>query len=138
MQQTHAIQVLDLFPADSSFTLTSVDSVIEQPAFMADTIFPFTTYDACIVTTAPEQMQARKFKVYPNPNTGRFTVEFTDPLMAESYYSVYDAMGRLLFQRPLPKGRETEHVDLARFGRGTYMIRFTSPDGVQHERVVLE
>jgi hypothetical protein len=138
MQQTHAIQVLDLFPADSSFTLTSVDSVIEQPAFMADTIFPFTTYDACIVTTAPEQMQARKFKVYPNPNTGRFTVEFTDPLIKESYYSVYDAMGRLLYQRPLSTGRETEDVDLSRFGRGTYMIRFTSPDGVQHERVVLE
>jgi hypothetical protein len=31
-----------------------------------------------------------------------------------------------------------EEVDLSRFGRGTYMIRFTSPDGVQHERVVLE
>jgi hypothetical protein len=138
-EQYHPVQVLDLFPTDSSFTLTSVDGAVVYPAFMNDTIFdPIATYDACIVTTAPDQMQARKFKVYPNPNTGRFTVEFADPLMAESYYSVYDAMGRLLFQRPLPKGRETEEVDLSRFGRGTYMIRFTSPDGVQHERVVLE
>ncbi|MCB0778368.1 MAG: hypothetical protein KDC03_02290, partial [Flavobacteriales bacterium] len=31
---------------------------------------------------------------HPNPTTGRFTMEFPDPLMAESYYSVYDVMGR--------------------------------------------
>jgi hypothetical protein len=39
---------------------------------------------------------------------------------------------------PLPTGATLEEVDLSRFGRGTYMTRFTSPDGVQHERVVLE
>jgi hypothetical protein len=135
----HPIQIMDLFPTDSSFVLTSVDGATAHPAFVSDTTFaPINVYDACATTAVANPMQPRKFKVYPNPNTGRFTVEFVDPLMAESYYSVYDAMGRLLFQRPLPKGRETEEVDLSRFGRGTYMIRFTSPDGVQHERVVLE
>ncbi len=44
--------------------------------------------------------------VRPNPNTGHFTLSFADPLMAESYYSVYDTMGKLLFQRPLPQGKD--------------------------------
>ncbi|MBK6343491.1 MAG: T9SS type A sorting domain-containing protein [Flavobacteriales bacterium] len=79
-----------------------------------------------------------RMRVRPNPNTGRFTVQFTDPLMAESYYSVYDAMGKLLYQRPLPKGRQTEEVDLSRFGAGTYVIRFTDKEGSCHERVVVE
>jgi hypothetical protein len=80
----------------------------------------------------------RALGVYPNPNTGRFTVQFSDPLVAESYYSVYDAMGKLLYQRPLPKGRQTEEVDLSRFGAGTYVIRFTDKEGSCHERVVVE
>jgi hypothetical protein len=136
----HPIQIMDLFPTDSSFVLTSVDGATVHPAFVSDTTFaPINVYNACTTTAVTNPMRpGRKFKVYPNPNTGRFTVEFPDPLMAESYYSVYDAMGRLLYQRPLSTGRETEDVDLSRFGRGTYMIRFTSPDGVQHERVVLE
>ena len=138
-EQVHPVQVLDLFPTDSSFVLTSVDGAVALPAFVNDTICdPIATYDACIATTVPDYVRARKPRVYPNPNTGRFTVEFPDPLMAESYYSVYDALGRLLYQRPLPTGSTVEEVDLSRFGRGTYMIRFTSPDGVQHERVVLE
>ncbi len=79
-----------------------------------------------------------KPSVRPNPNTGRFTVVFQDPLMAESYYSVYDAMGRLLYQRPLATGKTTEEVDLSRFGTGTYVIKFTDPQGTCYERVVVE
>ena len=76
--------------------------------------------------------------IRPNPNTGRFTVEFQDPLMAESYYSVYDAVGKLLYQRPLRAGATVEEVDLARFGPGTYVITFTSQEGTCYEQVVVE
>jgi hypothetical protein len=78
------------------------------------------------------------FRIRPNPNTGHFTLSFADPLMAESYYSVYDTMGKLLFQRPLPQGKATEEVDLSRFGAGTYVVRVTSKEGSCYERVVVE
>ncbi|MBK8497393.1 MAG: T9SS type A sorting domain-containing protein [Flavobacteriales bacterium] len=58
--------------------------------------------------------------------------------MAESYYSVYDALGKLLYQRLLPTGATVEEIDLSRFGRGTYVIKLTDPEGSRHERVVLE
>jgi len=44
----------------------------------------------------------------------------------------------LLLQRRVPPGAMVEEVDLSRFGSGTYVIKFTSPDGVCHERVVVE
>jgi hypothetical protein len=74
----------------------------------------------------------------PNPTPGRITVQFTDPLMAESFYSVYDTMGRVLYQRPWPKGMASEEVDLGRFGSGTYILKLTTPEGVCTERVVVE
>ncbi|WKZ64862.1 MAG: T9SS type A sorting domain-containing protein [Flavobacteriales bacterium] len=87
----------------------------------------------------PPRMERRApMSIRPNPNTGHFTLSFPDPLMAESYYSVYDTMGKLLFQRPLPQGKETEEVDLSRFGRGTYVVRFTDKEGSCYERVVVE
>ena len=138
-EQVHPVLVSDLFPTDSSFTLASVDGAVMQPAFANDTVFaPITVYDACIVTTVPSPLQARKFLVRPNPNTGHFTVEFKDPLRAESYYSVYDPMGRLLNQRPLPTGATIEEIDLSRFGKGSYVIKVTDKEGVCYERVVLE
>ena len=141
-ERVHPVQVLELFPTDSNFTLTSIDGATAHPAFVSDTTFaPLSVYDACEVANAfrpyPDYKRER-MRVRPNPNTGRFTVQFTDPLLAESYYSVYDAMGKLLYQRPLPRGRQTEEVDLSRFGAGSYVIKFTDKEGSCHERVVVE
>jgi len=47
-------------------------------------------------------------------------------------------MGKLLFQRPLQPGKETEEIDLSRYGKGTYVIKCTDPEGVYHEQVVVE
>ena len=41
-------------------------------------------------------------------------------------------------QRPLPTGATLEEMDLSRYGRGTYVIKFTDRDGVCYERVVVE
>ena len=138
--QANQVQMLDLFPVDSAFTLSSTVLITETPSQFPDTIFPFTVLDGCTFTTGfnPTVRKGQSMRVRPNPNTGRFTVEFQDPLLAESYYSVYDAMGKLLYQRPLPKGRETEEVALSRFGKGTYVIRFTDKEGSCYERVVVE
>ncbi|MEZ4738256.1 MAG: T9SS type A sorting domain-containing protein [Flavobacteriales bacterium] len=139
-EQWYPVQVQDLFPIDSSFTLTAIDGAVRYPATINDTIYdPVTVVEGCLITEVPPHYaRTTRPRIRPNPTTGRFTVEFPDPLQASSYYSVYDSMGRLLYQRPLPTGATLEDVDLSRFGRGTYTIRFTSPDGVQHERVVLE
>ena len=94
---------------------------------------------AVLFTSIPEAPNAfAASSVWPNPSTGRFTLEFKDPLAAESYYSVYDVMGKLLCQRPLPTNTKLEEVDFLRFGTGTFAIKFTSPSGIGYERVVIE
>ena len=136
----YPVVISELFPVDSTVTLTSYDGAERRPAFVTDTIYdPIVVYDACTFTTnLPPQSprSSRPMTVRPNPNTGHFTLSFADPLMAESYYSVYDTMGKLLFQRPLPQGKESEEVDLSRFGAGTYVVRVTSKEGSCYERVL--
>ena len=43
-------------------------------------------------------------------------MQFSDPLMARNDYSVYAALGKLLYQRSLPAGATLEEVDLSRHG----------------------
>jgi hypothetical protein len=135
------IIVSDLFPTDSSFTLTSVDGAVSFPITVPDAYYnPVVTYNGCTITSLqkPYLPNSTKPRIRPNPTTGHFTLQFADPLMAESYYSVYDSMGRLLYQRPLPRGQQTEEVDLSRYGKGAYVLKFTRPEGVCVERVVVE
>jgi hypothetical protein len=142
-ERAQTIETFDLFPVDSSFTLVAHDvPTTVTPVYVQDSILDpsiFTTFDGCSFTTGlPDLLSPSRTRprIRPNPNTGQFTVEFADPLMADSYYSVYDTMGKLLFQRPLPQGKQTEEVDLTRFGAGTYVVRFTSKEGSCHERVL--
>jgi len=141
-ERVHAIQTLDLFPVDSAFTLVTEDILTTAtPVLVVDTTLqPFTVYDGCTFTTGiPDQRRSRpKPAVRPNPTPGRFTVEFQDPLVKDTYYSVYDTMGKLLFQRAAAHGKRTEEVDLTGYSTGTYVIRFTDPEGVCYERVVVE
>jgi hypothetical protein len=144
LEHPNPVLVSDLFPVDSSFVLTSTTSVATATTILVnDSILDpsiFTTYDACTFASIPppRMERSRPMSVRPNPNTGHFTVVFQDPLMADSYYSVYDTTGRLLYQRPLPAGATLEEVDLSRFGRGTYLLRVTNREGSCYERVVVE
>lgn len=139
--QSYPVQVIDLFPVDSAFTLTPASSgAVAYPVSFRDTIFdPITAEDLCaIVTAMPDPIRPRKPTIHPNPNTGHFTLDFPDPLTVDSFYSVYDATGRLLFQRPLAKGTESAEIDLSRFAKGTYVVRVSSREGVCYERVVVQ
>ncbi len=137
----YPVDVSELFPTDSSFTLTSVDGATAYPAYVQDTTYDaIQVYNACNTVGVPHlyNQGRNKPRVRPNPSTGHFTVEFTDPLSVDSFYSVYDATGRLLFQRPLTKSMEKVEVDLSSYGKGMYLIRFSDRDWVCSERVVVE
>jgi len=143
-ERVPSMEVMDLFPVDSTVTLNMISGLATAtPISVTDSILDpsiFTTYDGCTFTTGlpPTLSRSRTMRIYPNPNPGRFTMAFPDPLRAESYYSVYDAMGKLLYQRPLPAGVDTQEVNLSRFGSGTYVIHFTDKEGSCYERVVVE
>ncbi len=137
-ERTQPVQVMDLFPVDSSFTLTAVDGAIAHTANLGDTIMPpVGVYDHCLMVPVHEVAAERRMQVRPNPTAGGVTLSFSDPLRADSFYSVFDGTGRLLFQRPLPSGATSEDIDLSRFGSGTYLLRLSGPEGVYHERVVV-
>jgi hypothetical protein len=138
-KQPPSINISELFPVDSSFTLTSVDGAVAYPTGFNDAMpSPIVNYDGCIFTAVGNPTRRNKLRIHPNPSTGHFTLDLPGPLEADSFYSVYDAVGKLLFQRPLAKGTESEEIDLSRFGAGTYLVRVTSKDGVCNERVVVQ
>jgi len=63
-ERRHPVQLLDLFPTDSSFTLTSVDGAMVHPAYVSDTTFaPITVYDVCTFTTGMPPMPRQSSKM---------------------------------------------------------------------------
>lgn len=111
---------------------------IEVRYFGMDTVYSSFFMAPYTVGQSGIDISTNRIVISPNPTTGRVSMTFTDPLASDSFYSVYDALGKLLFQRPLAQGQESEEIDLSRFGKGTYVVRITGREGVCYERVVVQ
>lgn len=132
------VEVFDLFPVDSAVTLHSVTGLTVHPAIAQAAIWePYVAYDPCLYNAMPPT-QAGRFHLFPNPCGGILNMEFTEPLMPYSDCSVYDGMGKLVLQEPLPGTTMRFQLDLSHLGSGSYIIKLTIPDGVFHEQVMVE
>ncbi len=86
-------------------------------------------WQGCSPLTVPER-KGQSFAVYPNPSTGRFTVETANQSRVQSY-RVYDLSGRLLAQETLSAAAGSFTIDV-HIPSGFYTLQVTT-DGEQME-----
>jgi N-acetylmuramoyl-L-alanine amidase/Secretion system C-terminal sorting domain len=77
--------------------------------------------------------------VFPNPSTeGRFSVQLNLLQSAPSVWRVFDAVGRLVFQKKVdnPSLQFSETLDLQGFARGVYFLNIALGDKMISEKIV--
>jgi len=76
------------------------------------------------------------FKLFPNPNNGKFTIETSAPFFdaGKQNLMIFDISGRLMLSE-LFYGRTV--IDASRFAEGIYTIRLSGKDGVGNKRLVI-
>ena len=90
------------------------------------------------VVTGEEDLKADLFKIYPNPSKGIFNVHFTTVLMENTQVSIFDATGKIINQQIFEKGNQEFTIDIQKFAKGMYLIRFNQNNTVYSKSVVIE
>jgi len=63
------------------------------------------------------------FNLYPNPNDGRFTINFTSPLVSVNYtVTIVNLIGRTVYQEKLSKDDDVMQFDLSHLNPGIYVV----------------
>ncbi|KJD34718.1 hypothetical protein PK35_02885 [Tamlana nanhaiensis] len=73
-----------------------------------------------------------KLKIYPNPSTGIINIKVDDVDLKDSHLSIYDSMGRLIFNKKLNSNNE---LDITNFSSGMYLIKIFNKEEVLIKRI---
>ncbi len=88
-------------------------------------------YIAPPITDGIGELLSSSFRLFPNPGSGRFTVEAQAEGLREMEIRVYDLHGRVLYQSaPQRTAHFREEVELGEQPAGTYMVQLRA-DGEQ-------
>jgi hypothetical protein len=67
------------------------------------------------------------FNLYPNPNDGRFSINFANTLEVENYMvTIVDLIGKTVYQQELSNDETIKQFDLSHLKRGTYVLMIST------------
>ncbi|HEY0029899.1 MAG TPA: T9SS type A sorting domain-containing protein [Bacteroidia bacterium] len=116
--------------AEATGSVYATGAILDGASF--GTLPPFLEYgrtDAFVtkITLAgvgvPSEMNSAEISLYPNPNSGNFTLDLMQLNSSSNLVMVYNSMGQLIEQKTCDKSAE---IDISKEGRGAYFIKVIS------------
>jgi len=75
--------------------------------------------------------------VYPNPNTGQFTIEKPNDLNKQVDVKFLDATSKLIFEKVIPIGIQKVNMDITYYSKGIYYLQLTVNDEIFVKEIIM-
>lgn len=62
------------------------------------------------------------FELYPNPNSGYFTVQFSEPLDSQADFYISNVLGEVVLKERISAGGSKKEIDMSSIGNGVYFF----------------
>jgi hypothetical protein len=107
-----------------SFTLKDLPAGTYKLKAVATDDLKATTVSAILeVTVVGYNEKGEFFSLYPNPNNGRFTIDFSSLVDADCFFlTVVDLIGNTVYREEIPADESTRHFDLSHLNSGIYVL----------------
>jgi len=78
--------------------------------------------------------------LYPNPNTGLFTLELVLNEVKEIYIKITNILGQAIYTQKLNgiKGNYQTKIDISSYAKGMYTLKIISNEGVINKKIIIE
>jgi len=123
-----AVKLYEKTAAPYSFTLKDLPAgSYELKAVATDNMKAVATSSYHTLTVTPILEARDYFNLYPNPNDGRFSIEFTSLLDADIFtVTVVDLIGKTVYREELSKDESTRQFDLSHLQSGVYVVMISA------------
>jgi len=76
------------------------------------------------------------FNIYPNPNSGKFTIKFNNSDLNNVYIDIVDVNGKIIYQNNNISSNNLE-IDISENAKGTYFIRVNNGGKALHKVITI-
>ncbi len=124
-------------PMDTTYdvTLSSSDSTVNNLDFY---VGDSSIYIPDAVSVKEFQVSGFVFQIYPNPNDGLFTVNFSNASSDKYTVSVKNILGQTVYNRKMNiSGNYRMFIDLSEYNAGMYFLTVGNSDGEQTQKIIV-
>jgi ELWxxDGT repeat protein len=91
-------------------------------------------------TEAEEMYSGFSFNVYPNPNSGEFTIDINSTETIPVSYTIINSVGKEVLRKEIRSvsGNQTEQVNLENLASGIYYVILKSGDNIINRKIVIQ
>lgn len=88
----------------------------------------------------PNVLSVNALSFFPNPNQGKFTLEFDAPETGELNIRMVDVSGKIVYSEIITKfsGKYSQEIDIADVGKGLYFLQISQSGKSLTKKVVVE
>jgi hypothetical protein len=133
-----AAKLYERTAAPYSFTLKDLPAGSYELKAVATDNMKASSTSSSIDLTVSAYIEARDyFNLYPNPNDGRFTIDFTTLMEAEIFtLTVVDLIGKTVHREELSKDESTRQFDLSHLNSGIYVLMIASNQILLTQKII--
>lgn len=123
-----AVKLFEKTAAPYSFTLKDLaEGSYDLKAVATDNMNASSTSSSLALLVAPQYEARDYFNLYPNPNDGRFSIEFTSLMDADIFtITVVDLIGKTVYREELSRDESTRQFDLSHLYSGIYVLMISA------------
>jgi photosystem II stability/assembly factor-like uncharacterized protein len=90
--------------------------------------------------TKINDLELSNLNIYPNPNNGKFMIDFSAQNASELLLEIYTAYGRKITERSLKSqaGNNSLSIDLSKYNTGIYCMRLVSNDTFLNQKIIIK
>lgn len=79
-----------------------------------------------------------EFNIYPNPNNGNFTVEFSHAHFSKGILSIHNSIGQVIFKKNIDSKKSLSfQINQNNLGKGIYYLSINSEQGIYSKKMVV-
>ena len=85
-------------------------------------------YTGCLITSEKEIIHKNKLNIFPNPNSGNFTIEFNSYQQNQTLF-IFDLTGRIVHQENLKPENTEQKIITKNLSKGLYLLAIKDETG---------